>query len=161
MIQNLISGILFLKILFRVYNFLYLSTRSVDIIRVFISRFPSRNSQSQLNKNQSKKSLILQPSFAQKTSLILRNLTHLTLKIICSRKKPKALLTLKVFQKTCFCLVSEKKLYCTISCRPGTAFLKHSESKCLYISVCLLSENFCSREVIRFCLVPVDLGEAE
>ena len=28
MIQNLISGILFLKILFRAYNFLYLSTRS-------------------------------------------------------------------------------------------------------------------------------------
>ena len=36
MIQNLISGILFLKILFRAYNCLYLSTRSSEHHQSFL-----------------------------------------------------------------------------------------------------------------------------
>ena len=124
MIQNLTSGILFFKKLFCAYNFLYLSKRSSG----HHQSFSSRNSQIQLNKNYPKRSLILQYSFAQITSLIL---------IICSRKKPKAFLTLKFFQKTCFCLLSEKTLYCTIFWHPGIAFLEQFESKCLYISVYL------------------------
>ena len=38
------------------------------------------------NKNLQKRPHILQYSFAQETSLVLQTLTHLTLKIICSRK---------------------------------------------------------------------------
>ena len=128
---------LFQKIILCIQLFIFIQTFQWASSEFFNFRFSSRNSQIQLNKNYPKRSLILQNSFAQITSLILRNLTHLTLKIICSRKKPKAFLTLKFFQKTCFCLLSEKTLYCTISWRPGTSFLKHFESKCLYISVYL------------------------
>ena len=105
MIQNLIFVILFLKIFFRAYN---LSPHvPVDIIRVFfIPEFVAENLKA--NKNQRKRSLILQYSFAQKTSLILRTSTHLTLKIICSRNTVKNLSDFINFQQTCFCLVSEK-----------------------------------------------------
>ena len=51
------------------------------------------------NRNQQKRSLILQYRFAQKVSLFLRTSTHLMLKLIC-KKKP--------FWLECFCLVSEK-----------------------------------------------------
>ena len=57
-------------------------------------------------------------------------------------QKTKSLSDIKVFQKTCFCLVSQKKMYYTISWRPGTTFLKHFESKCLCISVYLCMKIF-------------------
>ena len=86
MIQNLIFVILFLKIFFRAYNFsLHVP---VDIIRIFfIPGFIAENLKA--NKNHPKRSLILQYSFAQKTSLILRISTLLKLKIICSQNTAK------------------------------------------------------------------------
>ena len=68
MIQNLIFEILFLKILLRAYS---LGAHvPVDIIRVyFIPEFVAKNLKA--NKNQRERSIILQYSFAQKTSLTL------------------------------------------------------------------------------------------
>ena len=85
---------------------------SVDIIRVFtlILDFLS-----EILKDNNK-----QYSFTQKASLILWTFTHLTLKIICYRNTAKSLSDFTNFQ---------------ISWHPKTAFLKHFESKFLYISV--------------------------
>ena len=74
MIQNLIFVILFLKISF--------PHVPVDIISFFIPEFVAENLKA--NKNQRKRSLILQNSFAQKTSLILQISTLLKLKITFS-----------------------------------------------------------------------------
>ena len=83
----------------------------------------------------SEKSLILQYSFAQKTSLILRTSTHLTLKIICSRNTAKSHSDFTNFSANMFLFDGRKKhLHCTISLRPRTASLKYFERKCLYIS---------------------------
>ena len=76
----------FKRILFRAYNFI--RPVPVDIIR-FIPEFIAENLKP--NKNQRKRSPMLQCVFAQKTSLILRISTLLKLKIICSQntaKKP-------------------------------------------------------------------------
>ena len=110
MIQNLIFVILFLKIFFRAYN---LSPHvPVDIIRVFfIPEFVAENLKA--NKNQRKRSLILQYSFAQKTSLILRTSTHLTLKIICSCNTAKNLSDFTNFPADMF-LCSVRKDICTV-----------------------------------------------
>ena len=63
-------------------------------------------------KNQQKRSLILQYSFAQKTSLILRTSTHLTLKIICSCNTAKNLSDFTNFPADMF-LCSVRKDICT------------------------------------------------
>ena len=61
------------------------------------------------NKNWEKRSLILQYSFAQKASLILRTLTPSKhYKKYTPATQSKTLLTLQIFQETCFWLVSEK-----------------------------------------------------
>ena len=66
----------------------------VDIIRVFFNfRFSCSKSQSQQKLAKNISPLILQYSFAQKTSPILRTLTHLTLKTICSRNTVNSVLT--------------------------------------------------------------------
>ena len=80
--ENVISGIQLFKICPYV---------PVDIIRVSLNfRFSSESLKA--HKNQRKNSLlILQYSFTQKTSLILRTSTHLTLKTICSRNTAKNL----------------------------------------------------------------------
>ena len=130
MIQNFIFVILFMKIFFRDYNFS--PHVPVDIIRVFF--IPA-------NKNQPKRSLILQYSFAQKTSLILRISTLLKLKITCSQNTAKKLSQFTNFPANMFLFGVRKK---SISWLPGTTFLKHFESKCLYISVYLSKKIFVS-----------------
>ena len=78
----------FLKILHRAYNFI--PHVPVDIIRFcFIPEFIAENLKP--NKNQRKRSPILQYIFAQKTSLILRISALLKLKIICSQNTAKKL----------------------------------------------------------------------
>ena len=112
-------------------SFIFVRTFQWTSSKFFYSKFFSRKSQRE-QRLAKKKSLILQYSFAQKISLILRTSTHLTLKIICSRNAAKKFSDFTNFQQTCFCLVSEKYLFSTISWRPRTAFLKQIESKCLY-----------------------------
>ena len=108
MIQNVIFRILFLKILFQAYNFFIFAQmfQRTSSEFLYISDLLAESFKS--NKNQRKRSFIVQCSFARKTSLILRTSTHLTLKIYALAIQPKTFLTLKSFQQTCFCLVSEK-----------------------------------------------------
>ena len=133
MIQNLISGILFLKI-FWTYNFFIFVHMFQSISEFFYFRFSSKKSQSQ-QKMTKKRPLILHDSFAKK-KLILWTSTHLILKIICSSNTTKNLSDLTDFPANMFLFgVRQKHLHFTISWRPRTAFLKHFERKCLHISV--------------------------
>ena len=82
------------------------------------------------NKNQKNISIILQFSFSQKTSLILRASTHSILQKIYSRN------TAKNVSDWC----EKKHLHCNIFRRPKTVFSEQFESKYLYIPV-----NLCSK----------------
>ena len=130
---------LFLKILFRAYKvFIFVQTFHWILSDfIFNFRFSRRKSQSQQNR-----SLILQYSYAQETSLILRTSTHLTLKIICSRNTAKSLSDLINFQQTRFCLVSEKIFVLHPLLTPKNYILEAFERKCLYISIYLLKKSF-------------------
>ena len=126
MIQNFTFAILFFEYI--------ISTRSSGHC-FFIPEFVAENLKA--NKNQRKRSLILQYSFAQKTSLILRISTLLKLKIIFSQNTAKRIsefLSLQILQQTCFCFVPEKTFALHHILTPKNYFL---ESKYLYISVYL------------------------
>ena len=95
------------------------------------------------NKNWEKRSLILQYSFAQKASLILRTLTPSKhYKKYTPTTQPKTLLTYKFSKKHVFGWCQKKHLHCTISRRPRIAFSKHLESKCLVNLVNLRQKIF-------------------
>ena len=104
MTQNVIFGILFLKILFWAYNFfIFVQTfQRTSSEFLFNFRFSSRKSQSQQKQH----------SFARKTLLILRISTHLTLKIICSRNTAKNLSDFKDFPADMF-LFGVRENICT------------------------------------------------
>ena len=90
MIQNLIFGILFQKIQFRVYSiFILVHTFQWNTSKFFVNFQISEKYPSQ--KNQQKRSVILQYSFPQKTLLITRTSTQLTLKLKCSGNTAKLL----------------------------------------------------------------------
>ena len=123
MIQNLIFVIPFLKILFRAYNFsLHIQVEWTSSKFFLFQKFFIPNLK--VNKNQLKRSLILQYSFSQKTSLVLRISTLLTMKIICSQNTAKQFSQCKIFQQTCFCLVSEKNICWGHFLRPKNYFLE-------------------------------------
>ena len=75
MMQNLIFDILFSKILFRGYIFLYSPARSSGHNQILLLVSDFRAESLKAKKNQWKRSLILQYSFDQKISLILRTST--------------------------------------------------------------------------------------
>ena len=102
MIQNFIFVILFFEYI--------IFTRSVGIISFFIPEFVAENLKA--NKNQRKRSLILQYSFAQKTSLILRILTLLKLKIIFSQNTAKRISQFTNFPTNMFLFPARKNI-CT------------------------------------------------
>ena len=104
MTQNVIFGILFLKILFWAYNFFIFAQtfQRTSSEFLFNFRFSSRKSQSQQKQH----------SFARKTLLILRISTHLTLKIICSRNTAKNLSDFKDFPADMF-LFGVRENICT------------------------------------------------
>ena len=87
----------FWKILFQAYNFSYSSTSSSrDYQRFFLtSDFLAESRKA--NKNWRKRSLILQYSLDQKTSIILRATTLLALKIICSCNTAKNPFSIYIF----------------------------------------------------------------
>ena len=109
----------------------------MDIIRVFlISDFLAESLKA--SKTYRKRLLILQYSFAQKTSLILWTSSHLTLKIICPCNTAKSLSEFtKNFPANKFLFGVRKNIALHHFLTPKTAFLKHLESKCPFISVCL------------------------
>ena len=102
MIQNLTFGILFLKILIQAYKFfIFVRLFQWALSEIFLISDFLRESL-KANKNQRKKSLILQYSFSQKTSLISRISTNLTLTTNCSRNTAKTLLDFTNFPASMF-----------------------------------------------------------
>ena len=130
-----------MKIFFQAYNF---------FIFFHTSQCPSGHLQSfvcpesvKASKNYRKKSIILQYSFIQKTSLILRTSTHIENNMVLQYSQNLSEFT-KISQQTCFCLVSGKTFALHRFLTPKTAFLKHFESKCPFISVYLRKKR-CSK----------------
>ena len=129
----------------------------VDIIRVFslISDILAKSLKAKIKT--SEKDDLFHNTVYSKTSLILWASTHLTLKIRCSRSTANNLSDFTNIQQTCFCLVLEKYLHCTISGRSITAF---SILKQISVYLCISpSETICSRDLARFYLVRNGLRE--
>ena len=162
MVQNLIFGILFSKTLFRTYNvFVFVQTfhlTSPELPFFLISNFLAERLKA--NKNYQKRSHILQYSFAQKTSLILRTSTHLTLKIVCSRNTAKNLSDFTNFPPnvSVWCQKKIFALHHFLTPKNCILDLKHFESKCLYISIYVFKKNFCFRDAVMFYLVRCWMG---
>ena len=141
MIQNLILGILFLKIFWEYNIFIFFQAfRWSSSEFLFIFRFSSGKSQSQ--QKLAKKITHFTIQFRSKSVTHFTNLNSLDIKNKILPQHSQKYFWL--FQQSCFCLVSEKILHCTISWRPRTAFLKHIESKCLCICKYLLKKIFVS-----------------
>ena len=143
MIQNLIFGIILLKILFLAYNFfifIHMFQRTSSKF-FFDFRFSRRKSQSQ------QKLLIKITYFA--IQVRSKHLTHFTNvnsldneNNMLPKHCQKSFSLYKCFRKHVSVWCQKKHLHCTISWHPRTAFLKHFESKCLYISVWHLIKIF-------------------
>ena len=137
MIQNLIFNAFFFENIFSGIQSFYIRPQvPVDIISVFFLTSDILAESLKVSKNYRKRSLILQYSFAQKTSLILRTSTHIENNMVLQYSQNLSEFT-KISQQTCFCLVSEKTFALHRFLTPKTAFLKHFESKCPFISVYL------------------------
>ena len=137
MIQNVIFGILFMKILFLAYNFfifaqMYQRPSSAEFL--FNFRFSIRKSQSQ--QKLGKKIAHFRIQFRSK------NITHFTnLDSFDIENNMLLQYTQKPFRHvSAWC--QRKNLHCTISWHPRAGFLKYFESKCLYISVYLCKKIF-------------------
>ena len=108
MIQNVIFGILLLKILFWAYVFIFVQTfprTSSEFLFQF--RFSSRKSQSQ-----EKLAKEITNFTIQKTLLILQTSTHSTLQIACSRNRVKNISNFKDFPAEMF-LLGVRENICT------------------------------------------------
>ena len=143
MIQNVIFGILFLKILFWACNFF-----------IFVEMFPRTSSEFLFNFRFSSRKSQSQQKLAKKITHFTiqfrsKNLTHFTnlnsFEIennMLPKHSQKTFSVYKFSSKHVSVWCQKKHLHCTISWRPRTAFLKHFESKCLYISVYLRKKIF-------------------
>ena len=141
MIQNLIFGIILLKILFLTYSFFtlihMLQQTSSKFLFFFDFRFSRRKSQTQSQQ----KLLIKITYFA--IQVCSKHLTHFTnlnsLDIennMLPKHRQKSFSLYKFFRKHDSVWCQKKHLHCIISWQPRIAFLKKRfESKCLYISV--------------------------
>ena len=130
MIQNLIFVILFWKYYFDTFHTWTSSA-------FFIPEFVAENLKA--NKNQRKRSLILQYSFTQKTSLILRISTLLKLKIICSQNTAKKLSQFTNFPANMF-LFGVRKNICTAPFPDAQELLSWSTLKpnvCIFLYISL------------------------
>ena len=143
MIQNLIFGIILLKILFLAYNFFILihMFQQTSSKFFFDFRFSRRKSQSQ-----QKLSIKITYFAIQVCSKHLIHFTNLKSLDIENNMLPKhcqkSFWLYKFFRKHVSVWCQKKHLHCTISWHPRTAFLKHFESKFLYISVYLIKKIF-------------------
>ena len=143
MIQNLIFETILLKILFLAYNFFIFNHMFQRASSKFFFDFRFSRQKSQSQQKLLTKITYFAIQVRSKHLIILRTSTHLTLKIICSQNTSKNHFSrYKFFTKHVSVWCQKKHLHCTISWHPRTAFLKHFESKCLYISVCLIKNIF-------------------
>ena len=123
----------------------------MDIISFVIPEFVAENLKA--NKNQRKRSLILQYSFAQKTSLILRISTLLKLKIICSQSTAKKPSQFTNFPANMF-LFGARKNICAAPFPDAEELLFWSTLKAnIYIFQYISIRNFYFKDVSRFYLV--------
>ena len=142
-----------LKIFFQAYNF---------FIFFHTSQCPSGHLQSfvcpesvKASKNYRKKSIILQYSFIQKASLILRTSTHIENNMVLQHSQNLSEFT-KNFPVNMLVWCQKKHLHPTVSRRPklhSWSTLKANVRLFLYISV--------RKDVVRFYLMEGRLGEAE
>ena len=143
MIQNLIFGILFLKNIISSIHFFYICPDvAVNFIREFF--------QFQIFLQKVSKPTKLAKKITHFTiKFRSKNLTHITNlnspdiennMLPQHSQRPFSLYKFSIKHVSVWC--QKKHLYCTLFRRPRTAFLKHFEIKCLYISVYLLKKMF-------------------
>ena len=133
-----------MKILFRAYNFI--PHFPVDIIRgFFITEFGVENLK--VNKTSEKDhsfyniALLKKPhSFTNLSSFEIEN-------NMLPKHSQKPFSVYKFYSKHVSVWYQKKHLHCTISWHLRTTFLKHSESKCLYISVYLSNKFLYQRRI--------------
>ena len=145
MIQNLIFGILFLKILFLGHTtFLCSFTRSSVYHQSLFFNFRMSSWKSQSQQKLVKKITHFTIQFHSKHLTHLTNLNSLNIEnnmLPKKRQKPFSLYKFPSKHVSGWC--QKKHLHCTISWHPRTVFLKHFESKYLYqISVYVFKKIF-------------------
>ena len=122
----------------------------------FIPEFIAENLKP--NKNQRKRSPMLQCVFAQKTSLILRISTLLKLKIICSQNTAKKLSQFTNFPADMF-LFGVRKNICTASFPDAQELLSWNTLKaniCIFLYISL--RKFCLKDLARFYMMVWEVG---
>ena len=141
--QSLIFGILFWKYYFGDKTFLFLPIRS-SWHRIFLFfNFRFSNWSLKVNKNERKRYSYYNTVSLKKLHTHFMNLNSLDIEknmLLQHSQKPFWLYKFSSKHVSVWC--QKKHLHCTISWRPRTAFLKHFESKCLYISVYLRKKIF-------------------
>ena len=143
MIQNLICGIpfffFFLKILLRTCRvFIFVQTFQLASPQFFLNfRFSSRASKPTKagKKDHTFYNTVSLNNFTNFNSLEIENDT-------LSQHSQKPFWLYKFSSRHVYVSCQKKYLHCTLSWRPIIAFLKHFESKCLYISIYLLMKMF-------------------
>ena len=115
---------------------------SMDIIRVFLFPwFTSRKPQNLQKLAQKITHFTIQ--FRSKNLAHFKNLNSLDIENNTLSHRSQKPFSFDNFSSNIFSVWCQKKhLYCIISWRPPTAFLKYLESKCLYISVHLCKKVF-------------------
>ena len=134
MIQNFISIILFLKILFQAYNFR--STRSSGHQQRFFLFQIFYQKVSKPTKTSEKDHSFFNTASLKKPHVFYEPQLTWHWKEYAPKIQPKTSLTLQIFRQTCSCIVSKKSNIYTAQ------FLKDFESKYLYISVYLPKKVF-------------------
>ena len=145
MIQNLIFGILFLKILFWAYNlFIFVRTFQWTSSEFFLNFiFSTRKSQNR--QKLAKRITHFTIQICSKNLTHLRTSTHLTLKIMCSRNTTNNLSDFTNFPAKMFLYGVRFALHHFLTPKNCILFLKDFESKCLCISLYLRKKAFVSK----------------
>ena len=146
MIQNVIFRILLLEILFRAYHFFIFAQMQQRTSSEFFLNFRFSSTKSQSQGNLGKKIAHFTIQFRQRNITHFTNRDSLDTEKICCRSTAKHLFDFKDFPAGMF-LLSVRENICTAPFldTQELQFLKHFESKCLYISVYLRKKMFFQR----------------
>ena len=147
--QNMRFKMSYLEFLFWkcyfVHTFLHFSWHSSGNHQSFFLNFRFSNRKSQSHQKLTKKIIHFTiTQFRLENLTHYMNLNYLTWKIIFLQRSQKPYWLYKFSSKLVSVWFQKKYLHCIISWRPRTVFLKHLESKCLYISIYLLKKTFVS-----------------
>ena len=135
---------IFLKILLRACNaFTFLHTFQWTSSNFFFLIFRLSSRKSQYQQKLAKKITHFTIQFRSKNLIHFTNLNSLDIENnMLPQHSQKPFWLYKFSSKHVSVWCQKKHLGCTISWRQRTAFLKHFESKCLYISVYLREKSF-------------------